>query len=1092
MGQAISHYYRRSTVADDRRVGLEYTRINKIILREIVDWLNEFTKNYKRESDLKFKSPLIWHTKLREENFSPRVNQTDDFDKLTKEDIKIHNLPGGGGGLLHIFSFKQAQTVIRIAGSYEATEEVRCCLEENPDPLVNILGDAFANVEEVNKGIFPYIDLATEQEAKKKDQMESVKKHLYDSKLNSDSLQLLMILQQFDTHLLKVIVKEMSRNIRLNKETLEKELNLLDAFNTYSKSQAIRFTNFAIDTYLIPSTGKSAPLWRQLHGDIAYLMVELSDGSSLSVTYNTNGCFLNKGFDKSKNDLNYERDGEIFPDLISLLKAYSKQFSKDFNNKKEFRVLENTGQMISDEGTDYQTKQKLIKERITKKSDKEEQKLATDNRSSSVFSKQSLRNSSFSPEQISKNTQQPTKININLNRLTATTDKILKLKKGSGNLIRQKKNRKKLSIPKKTAVKKEEDNVESKSEEDDDYEEEEEEENIEGKKVKEETDAKVTAETIKILKLIKSLKFGDCTNTVLSLCLLQECDVHLPANQKVIEDSNCITLLLNLLETDVLRCQIGALKVLREIASNPAMRHSIICLGGLDSMVKILSEPSLELRCLLAETIANVVHCHRSAIIVRKGGGIPYLIELLDVSNQVLRTEKPKPIDQLELEGARCGALALWNLCRSGKNKRLVTSYGVVPLLGRLIKCRHINILIPVIGMIQQCASQKSFQQAICTEGLLDDILIHLNKPNIELQKLCASAIFKCAEDEESRELLGKQDGLKQLVKLIADPENKDKKELVAAVTGAIWKCALSMKNVVKLQELSVINVLVDLLQNQPEAVLINVVGGLGLCAKLPANSKEIQDAGGIELMVQLLTRTNQTLLVNVTQAVGTCAVNEEGMKAIEELDGVRLLWSQLNNKSPEVQISAAWALCPCIRNAKDSGRIVNSFVGGLEQLVSLLNSNNTKLLTAVCALISEVARDEQNLAVMTDYGIVNLLSQLCHMSDIHLQQHLAGAIAACCSWKDNRVKFGSQGVVSPLVTFLQSNIEDIQCQAVTALYQLSLEPANCITMHNDGAVRHLIKKIASTNRKMQEEAADCLFNIRALAIKTEELKLKF
>ncbi|XP_067136343.1 outer dynein arm-docking complex subunit 2-like [Centruroides vittatus] len=335
MGQAMSQYFRRTTVADGARAKLEYTRINKILLREIVDWLNEFTNNYKSESDLKFKSPLIWHTKLREGNFSPAVNQTDHLDRLTEEDIKIHNLPGGGA-LLHVFSFKQAQTVIRIAGSNEAAEEVRCCLEENPDPIANILGDAFANVEEVNKGILPYVDLVTEQEAKKEDQTESVKKHLYDSKLNSDSLRLLVILQQFDTHLLKVIVKEMSRNVRLNKETLENELNLLDLFSTYSKSQAVRFTNFAVDTFLIPSTGKSAPLWRQLHGDIAYLMAELSDGSSLSITYNTNGCFLNKGFDKSKNDLNYEKDSEIFPDLISLLKAYSKHFSKDFNNKCAF------------------------------------------------------------------------------------------------------------------------------------------------------------------------------------------------------------------------------------------------------------------------------------------------------------------------------------------------------------------------------------------------------------------------------------------------------------------------------------------------------------------------------------------------------------------------------------------------------------------------------------------------------------------------------------------------------------------------------------------------------------------------------------
>lgn len=39
--------------------------------------------------------------------------------------------------------------------------------------------------------------------------------------------------------------------------------------------------------------------------------------------------------------------------------------------------------------------------------------------------------------------------------------------------------------------------------------------------------------------------------------------------------------------------------------------------------------------------------------------------------------------------------------------------------------------------------------------------------------------------------------------------------------------------------------------------------------------------------------------------------------RIIDRLDGVRLLWSLLKNQNPEVQASAAWAICPCIENAK-------------------------------------------------------------------------------------------------------------------------------------------------------------------------------
>ena len=56
---------------------------------------------------------------------------------------------------------------------------------------------------------------------------------------------------------------------------------------------------------------------------------------------------------------------------------------------------------------------------------------------------------------------------------------------------------------------------------------------------------------------------------------------------------------------------------------------------------------------------------------------------------------------------------------------------------------------------------------------------------------------------------------------------------------------------------------------------------------------------------------------------------------------------------------------------------MVRSFVGGLELIVALLKSNNVEVLASVCAAIAEIAKDEENLAVITDHGVVKLLSNL-------------------------------------------------------------------------------------------------------------------
>ncbi|KAG9282087.1 armadillo repeat-containing protein 4 isoform X1 [Astyanax mexicanus] len=72
-------------------------------------------------------------------------------------------------------------------------------------------------------------------------------------------------------------------------------------------------------------------------------------------------------------------------------------------------------------------------------------------------------------------------------------------------------------------------------------------------------------------------------------------------------------------------------------------------------MVSILDSPDKELKCLAAETIANVAKFRRARRTVRQYGGIKRLVELLDCvpDSATLSAEQEK-----DVEVARCGALA--------------------------------------------------------------------------------------------------------------------------------------------------------------------------------------------------------------------------------------------------------------------------------------------------------------------------------------------------------------------------------------------------------------------------------------------------
>lgn len=167
------------------------------------------------------------------------------------------------------------------------------------------------------------------------------------------------------------------------------------------------------------------------------------------------------------------------------------------------------------------------------------------------------------------------------------------------------------------------------------------------------------------------------------------------------------------------------------------------------------------------------------------------------------------------------------------------------------------------------------------------------------------------------------------------------------------------------------------MLNDDNDHVLTNVVGAISECIRFQCNRETLRTTGGLPALINLLNSTHDPLLENVTKALTNCAKDPESMVIIEEMDAVRLIWSLLKNSNPKVQAYAAWALSPCIENAKNSGELVRSFVGAMELVVSLLKTTDTFVLSAVCAAIATIAKDKYNLAVLTDHKVIPMLADL-------------------------------------------------------------------------------------------------------------------
>lgn len=126
-------------------------------------------------------------------------------------------------------------------------------------------------------------------------------------------------------------------------------------------------------------------------------------------------------------------------------------------------------------------------------------------------------------------------------------------------------------------------------------------------------------------------------------------------------------------------------------------------------------------------------------------------------------------------------------------------------------------------------------------------------KDRLKLEENCALAIYKCAANKLTRDMVRQSGGLDPLCRLIQSDNIRSNKNLLAAVTGAIWKCAISPENVSRFNQNSLVASLVPLLEeNEDDQVLANVVGALAECCVDPANRHVLRINNGLPKLVSI------------------------------------------------------------------------------------------------------------------------------------------------------------------------------------------------------------------------------------------------
>lgn len=157
-----------------------------------------------------------------------------------------------------------------------------------------------------------------------------------------------------------------------------------------------------------------------------------------------------------------------------------------------------------------------------------------------------------------------------------------------------------------------------------------------------------------------------------------------------------LEVLINLLEThDIKAIKLGALSILSDLSQSENLRRAIVDLGAVPQLVKNLVDPAGDVRVLIGETIYHLARLKKARKDLRHWGGIPLLVDLLDVPEKLLQTPKSElnPEDLEILLIAESASKGLWSASRSKKNMQVMMKTGSVPLLARLIEYAYLEFI---------------------------------------------------------------------------------------------------------------------------------------------------------------------------------------------------------------------------------------------------------------------------------------------------------------------------------------------------------------------------------------------------------------
>ncbi|TPP66011.1 Armadillo repeat-containing protein 4 [Fasciola gigantica] len=545
----------------------------------------------------------------------------------------------------------------------------------------------------------------------------------------------------------------------------------------------------------------------------------------------------------------------------------------------------------------------------------------------------------------------------------------------------------------------------------------------------------------KIIKLFRYVSITNVQGTLIALLSLNRLIKRSPEVVQAVEESDGIALLLNLLDCKILSVQLASMQLLSSLFQVMYLRRMAIAYGAVQVLVELLLESDDNIQVMTSDLLADLALLSEARQIIPQTKGIQHLVCLLNMTTHRTETmgasEKSSPNQKSAdrrhslineellraredmLRGERVlvsVATALWRFSRSTINRRIMQRAGLVLTLVQLVRKKNEKILVPVLGILQGCATDAAFRLSIRTEGILKFLIKHLRCADARVRLQCSRTLYYCADDDKTKEMICTLGGLNALCLNLKSQTNEATRMLrtgwIDSNTGVTVECSsgercsrkeennnssagtnspTETKPEVRVSRLRMAGpttsqartgsassrASVDLEDDSVNFQLLHtILATIGRCSTLESNLIALNELGATEYMIKLLNSLPQYLM---TYRQPSCAVSPRLQKVtlLERVCALNIHCLSLIARLPAVQI-----------------QLVSSS-SSLGNLIDLLTHISPDILVPTINAIASMAADTNLMHLLNKQNGFRYLFSLSFHADTHVRTAALWAVRA-------------------------------------------------------------------------------------------------